>query len=471
LAKNIIDTVFQGQLDKTVVAAGGVALNNAVIDHIERLANISIEVDEYANLYGAIGAAIHQSPAQQILQPRIRSLGDILQTAKKKKQYYFPPLKLRKSEYPDFEEHHSYEFRSELFPNMKLVEVDAYAYAEGGGTGPYYLGIDIGSTSTKAVLLDRNKEVSSGFYTRTAGQPLQAIQILFEAITDYAERRKIDIEIAGAGTTGSGRKFTGKIIGADLILDEISAHARAAYELDPDTDTVIEIGGQDSKFTILRNGMVTFSLMNNICAAGTGSFVEEQARRLNCTLEEYASRVEDVSSPMASDRCTVFMERDLNHLLMAGYSTDEILASVLHSTCENYLTKVASKGHIGKKIFFQGATAKNKGLVAAFEQKLDQTIMVSRYCHLTGALGVALELHDLQIESLDFKGLDIYKKTIPIRSEVCELCTNHCKLPMDGFYKVICFADLLKFFRQHIHEKGLDTHFFKDVRDMRIHCF
>lgn len=447
LAKNIVDTVFQNQPGKNFVAAGGVALNKAVIDHIERLAKISVKVDEYANVYGAIGAAMNQSESKIILQEGIRSLEDILQTDKKKKQYYFPPLQVLKSEYPDFEKDYSYEFRSEFFPNMKIVEVDAYTYDEGGGSGPYYLGIDIGSTSTKAVLLDNHKEVTAGFYTRTAGQPLQAIQTLMEAITDYAKRRKIGIEIAAAGTTGSGRKFTGKIIGADLILDEISAHARAAYELDPETDTIIEIGGQDSKFTILRNGMVTFSVMNNICAAGTGSFVEEQARRLNCSLDEYSSKVENVSSPMASDRCTVFMERDLNHLLMAGYSTNEILAAVLHSTCENYLTKVASKGHIGKKIFFQGATAKNKGLLAAFEQKLGQAIMVSRYCHLTGALGVALELHDLQANHTNFKGLDIYKKTIPVRSEVCELCTNHCKLKIaeiDGdsvAYGFLCGRD------------------------------
>ena len=235
-------------------------------------------------------------------------------------------------------------------------------------------------------------------------------------------------QISVTGTTGSGRKFIGKIIGADIYPDEITAHARAAYELNPETDTIIEIGGQDSKFTVMRNGMVTFSVMNNVCAAGTGSFVEEQAKRLGCSLDAYSSRVEKVQSPLASDRCTVFMERDLNHYLMAGYSADEILAAVLHSTRENYLTKVAVKGYIGNTITFQGATAKNKALVAAFEQKLKKPILVSRYCHLTGALGVALELHDRPVTATRFRGIDLYKKTIPIRSEVCELCTNHCKL-------------------------------------------
>ena len=198
----------------------------------------------------------------------------------------------------------------------------------------------------------------------------------------------------GAGTTGSGRKFTGTIMGADIMPDEITAHARAAYELDPETDTIIEIGGQDSKFTLMHDGMVTFSVMNNVCAAGTGSFIEEQAKKLECPLAEYSSRAEKANAPLASDRCTVFMERDLNHYLAEGYAVNEILAAVLHSTRENYLSKVAITARIGSKIFFQGATAKNRALVAAFEQKLGKPIRVSKYCHLTGAMGVALELCD-----------------------------------------------------------------------------
>jgi hypothetical protein len=174
--------------------------------------------------------------------------------------------------------------------------------------------------------------------------------------------------------------------------------------------------------------MVTFSVMNNVCAAGTGSFIEEQAKRLSCPLAEYSARAEKARSPLASDRCTVFMERDLNHYLMAGYSTGEILAAVLHSTCENYFARVAAKVHIGNKIFFQGATAKNKALVAALEQKLNKPVMVSKYCHLTGAIGVALELFDQKVTDSRFRGLDLYRKSIPVRSEVCELCTNHCKL-------------------------------------------
>ncbi|MCF8231016.1 MAG: acyl-CoA dehydratase activase [Bacteroidales bacterium] len=447
LAKNIVDAVFQHDTSSNVVAAGGVALNKAVIDHIEKLTGRTITVDEHANVYGAIGAAINGREDDATIDMQLNSPEDILLPEKQEKKYDHPPLQLKLSDYPDFDSHERYEYRSDRFTAMTAVEVDAYLSQENKNLGEVYLGIDIGSTSTKAVMVDRNKEVLAGFYTRTSGQPLYAVQLIFETIDDFARRRNVDFTIAGSGTTGSGRKFTGKIIGADIMPDEITAHARAAWELDHDTDTIIEIGGQDSKFTILRNGMVTFSVMNNICAAGTGSFIEEQAKKLKCPLEDYADRVKNVWSPMASDRCTVFMERDLNYYLMAGYSADEILGAVLHSTRENYLTKVAVQGYIGDKIFFQGATAKNKALVAAFEQKLQKPIMVSKYCHLTGALGVALEICDQPVEKTNFRGLGLYKRSIPVRTEVCELCTNHCKLKVaeiDGqieAYGFLCGRD------------------------------
>lgn len=194
----------------------------------------------------------------------------------------------------------------------------------------------------------------------------------------------------GVGTTGSGRKFVGGIINADLVIDEITAHARAAWELNSETDTIIEIGGQDSKFTTMTEGMVTFSVMNNVCAAGTGSFIEEQARKLGVPLSEYANRSMNMPAPVASNRCTVFMERDINNYITEGYSVDEVLAAVLHSVCENYLAKVAVEASIGDKICFQGATARNRALVAAFEQRLGRPIFVSPFCHLAGALGCAL---------------------------------------------------------------------------------
>ncbi|HLF35002.1 MAG TPA: acyl-CoA dehydratase activase, partial [Cyclobacteriaceae bacterium] len=452
IAKNIVDSVFLTNSGQPVVAAGGVSLNKAVVKHIMNLTGTTIIVDRYAHIYGAIGAALNcmQESGEEVME--INSLDDLVDFEKKAKHYYYPPLKIELSDYPDFKSLKKYEFHSPRFPAMMGVEIDIYLSPGNDQSMDVYMGLDIGSTSTKAVLLNKSREVIAGLYTRTSSQPLHAVQVLFEAIRNMEEREGTHFNVIGAGTTGSGRKFVGKIIGADIILDEISAHARAAYELDPETDTIIEIGGQDSKFTMIRDGMVTFSVMNNVCAAGTGSFIEEQAKRLGCPLDEYSRRAERSKAPISTDRCTVFMERDLNHYLKSGYSKEEMLAMVLHSTRENYLTKVAVRGGIGGKIFFQGATGKNKALIAAFEQKLKKPVMVSKFCHLTGALGTALELLDKKICDSNFRGLDLYKKQIPVRSEICELCTNHCKLKIadiDGeieAYGFLCGRDY------HIHK-------------------
>ncbi|MGQ1786011.1 acyl-CoA dehydratase activase [Saccharicrinis sp. GN24d3] len=446
LAKNMANTVFQKNTFSSVVASGGVALNKAVIRHLGQITNLKISVDKYAHVYGALGAAM-ECRKDKKKHISYNSVEDIILPPIQAKKYFYPPLQLKQSDYPDFKSHETYTFKSVSYPGFQVVEVDVYVKTRNSSLGSIYMGIDIGSTSSKAVIIDRKKEVIAGFYTRTSGQPLKAVQVILESICNFKERKKLHFHVAGTGTTGSGRKFIGRIIGADIILNEITAHARAAVELDSEIDTIIEIGGQDSKFTILHDGMITFSAMNNVCAAGTGSFIEEQAKKLGCPLNDYSGRAEKVRSPLASDRCTVFMERDINHYLMDGYKPDEILAAVLHSTRENYLAKVVGKSHIGDKIFFQGATAKNKALVAAFEQKLNKPIMVSKYCHLTGALGVALEICDANIGTTKFRGLDLYKKSIPTRSEVCDLCTNHCKLKVaeiDGqveAYGFLCGRD------------------------------
>ncbi len=459
LARNIIDAVMPDASVNPVVAAGGVALNKAVIGHIEKIAGITVTVDTFAAVYGAIGAALNCREAKP-QNLTIRHIDDVLAGYTGGKPYFYPPLQLMLSDYPDFSSAENYEFRSLLFPGMKPVEVDLYFIPRDTQRIEVFLGIDIGSTSTKAVLLDERGEVVAGYYTRTSGQPLLAVMVIFEAICNLEEIRGWHFFIKSAGTTGSGRKFAGKILGADIILDEITAHAKAAFKLDPETDTIIEIGGQDSKFTVMRHGMVTFSVMNNVCAAGTGSFIEELARKLGCSLDTYSDRAEKVSSPMTSDRCTVYMERDLNHFLAAGYTVDEILAAVLHATRDNYLSKVAIVAGIGEKIFFQGATARNKALVAAFEQKLKKPIMVSKFCHLTGALGVALELLEQKITDTVFRGLDLYKKSIPVQSETCQLCTNHCKLKVAEIdheivaYGFLCGRDYQE--KKYVKNKSLD---------------
>lgn len=428
LAKNIVDTLFNsGTINLPMIFAGGVSLNGAVVKHIENISGIKLVVGVNSHLYGAIGAAINLIEDKTgINHFQFNSLDEIILEDSKEKKYFYQPLTLKLSDYPDFSSYEKYNFTSGIIKNISPVEVDIYTPLKAKKYS-VFIGIDVGSTSTKAILLSKNKQVLAGFYTRTAGQPVTAVRSILEAVQNIIDTKNIKLKILGAGTTGSGRKFIGKIIGADIIPDEISAHARAAIELDKDVDTIIEIGGQDAKFTTLSNGNVTFSVMNNVCAAGTGSFIEEQAKKLGVELSEYSERASNTAAPMASDRCTVFMERDLNHYINENYETNEILAAVLHSVRENYLAKVAIEKNIGKKIFFQGATAKNEALVAAFEQKLKKPIMVSEYCHLTGAYGVALDLLDKQTGQTKFRGIQLFKTEIPVRTEICEYCTNHCK--------------------------------------------
>ena len=193
--------------------------------------------------------------------------------------------------------------------------------------------------------------------------------------------------------------------------------------------------------------MVTFSHMNTVCAAGTGSFLEEQAARLGCGLADYEQKVEGARAPLSSDRCAVFMERDINNFLSQGFSTEEILAAALYSVRDNYLSKVARGAAIGRKVAFQGATARNSALVAAFRQGLGVPVFVSRYCHLTGALGAALILGEKRVPSSTFVGLAALRDDIPVRSETCGLCRNHCRLRIarvggeEAAYGFLCGRD------------------------------
>lgn len=447
LADNISDTLFNKVIPESpIFMTGGVSKNRSVVRHLQRIIGKEIEIHQHSHLFPALGAA-------SLLLRDIRSGLKIasfdpeqLVQEKGDPEYFYEPLLVSHKRSKDniIKEHFVYS--PSISDHTAGVQVDIFNESFMGNPH-FYLGIDIGSTSTKAVLLDEDGNPVSGFYTYTSGQPLKATQAIFEAIDQVARARRLTIRVRACGTTGSGRKFIGGIVGADQVVDEITAHARAAFELNPQTDTIIEIGGQDAKFTQMKNGVVTFSHMNTVCAAGTGSFIEELASRLGVGLDEYEKMAMGRPAPLASDRCTVFMERDINQLLSQGYSVEEVLATVIHSVRENYLKKVASEAHIGSNICFQGATAKNKALVAAFEQRLDAEIYVSPLCHLTGAMGTALLLREEHRGETGFRGLDIYRKSIPVETETCDICLNHCTISvasingMKQAYGFLCGRD------------------------------
>lgn len=428
LADNIADTLFNKSVpEEPIYMSGGVSKNRSVVRHLQRFIGKEIKVDKHSHHMPALGAAyqLWKQFVRGDSLPKTDLRAVLVETTKL--EYYFDPLKASESSSEDMQVLEKFLFSPVITDHTTGVQVDRYC-SSSKSVNKFYLGIDVGSTSSKAILLNEQGEAFAGFYTYTSGQPLKAVQALFEAIDHLAAKNSTEFSILACGTTGSGRKFIGSIIRADQDLDEITAHARAAYELNPLTDTIIEIGGQDAKFTQMKEGMVTFSHMNTVCAAGTGSFIEELAGRLGVGLEDYEKMAMGRPAPLASDRCTVFMERDINQLLSVGYSVEEVLATVIHSVRENYLKKVASESHIGNHICFQGATAKNRALVAAFEQRLNKPIYVSTLCHLTGALGTALLLKEEHKGPTRFRGLDLYKKNIPVLTETCDLCLNRCAI-------------------------------------------
>jgi predicted CoA-substrate-specific enzyme activase len=422
IARNICNTLFHGiELLQPIVAVGGVSKNKKVVQYMEEEISIHVESPPDSEYMGAIGAALtasRQSNTFKQLTPI--AVNSLLHRTTISKSYYYPPLSEVKGRVSDFSSWQSYVQHG--------VEVDIYEALLKDAVLDCYLGIDIGSTSTKATLMNPRRAVVVGLYTRTGGQPIAALQKITRTIEGLEKRFAVRFSFLGTGTTGSGRKFIQKVARAEYCVDEITAHARAAYHLMPEIDTIIEIGGQDSKFTVMNNGTVTFSVMNYVCAAGTGSFIEEQARWLGVPLNEYAVFAEGHSAPLISDRCTVFMQRDLNHLLSLGYSREELLAAALHSVRDNYLSKVAHVNKIGEHIAFQGATAKNHALVKAFEQKLKRHIYVSKFCHLTGALGVCLKMEDKSFSEKSCFRKDLHTEHIVAGEYVCTYCNNHCKV-------------------------------------------
>jgi predicted CoA-substrate-specific enzyme activase len=415
-----IEMMLKGRnLKGQTVMIGGVARNDKVREALEEKLGIPVEVPRNPELVCALGAALlarQDTNRLPLVFDRIKKLKEDGSDKNLR-----PPLALTLSKYPDFSYETSYIDDDEN-------EVSVPEKLEKGRTYDVVMGIDIGSTSTKATLMDRDRRTVAIVYRYTSGDPIRATQLVFKAFLDLEEKEGVTFNVLYAGTTGSGRKMIRAVIGAEIEKDEITAHAKAATFIDPEVDTIIEIGGQDSKFTQLRDGVVFNSVMNYVCAAGTGSFIAEQAKALDISIWDYADFVMGVQAPQTSDRCTVFMARDIKELLSDGFRRPEVAAAVLHSVRANYLNKVVNGLQIGSKVYFQGATARNKALVAAFEQELGQEILVSPYCHVTGAIGICLLLLDQEPAERSFRGLAFAREKVETSSEICELCNNRCNL-------------------------------------------
>ncbi|MGA1845308.1 MAG: acyl-CoA dehydratase activase, partial [bacterium] len=291
-----------------------------------------------------------------------------------------------------------------------------------------FLGIDIGSISTNVVAIDEDGRVLAKRYLMTAGRPIEAVrQGLDEIGREIGDR----IEVLGVGTTGSGRYLIADFVGGDIVKNEITAQARAAAAIDDEVDTIFEIGGQDSKYIRLENGAVVDFEMNKVCAAGTGSFLEEQAEKLGISIkEEFGDIAFRADAPVSlGDRCTVFMESDLVNHQQQGAPKDGLIAGLAYSICHNYLNRVVGERSIGTRIFFQGGVAFNKAVIAAFQQVLGKPIIVPPHHEVTGAIGVALIAKEKRHWTRSgFKGFDLSRRPYAVESFECKGCSNVCQV-------------------------------------------
>ncbi len=291
-----------------------------------------------------------------------------------------------------------------------------------------YLGIDVGSISTNLVVIDENLSLVTKRYLMTAGKPIEAVR---SGLKSIGEEIGDKVEILGVATTGSGRYLIGDFVGADVVRNEITAQATAAVHIDPKVDTIFEIGGQDSKYISIDDGVVVDFEMNKSCAAGTGSFLEEQAERLGISIKgEFSQLALSAKTPVRmGERCTVFIESDLVHHQQKGAQTDDLVAGLSYSIVMNYLNRVVGDRRVGKNIFFQGGTAFNKGVVAAFEKVLGRPITVPPNHDVTGAIGAAIlawEYKNQHPGPSNFKGFDLSKRSYTIKTFECKGCDNRC---------------------------------------------
>ncbi len=289
-----------------------------------------------------------------------------------------------------------------------------------------YLGIDVGSISTNLVLIDSASTVLFTAYRRVDGNPIHSVQ---KALLEMREAVPGTLEIAGVGTTGSARTLIGAVVGADIVKNEISAHARAALHLHPEAQTIFEIGGQDSKVTILRNGVVVDFAMNLVCAAGTGSFLDSQAKRLSLSIEELGERALLSNDPTTiAGRCTVFAESDMIHKQQTGHQQHDIVMGLCQAMVRNFLSNVCAGKEIRPPIVLQGGVSANRGIRRAFNEALRTEVIIPQHNMVMGAYGAALLAARANPARTRFRGYSLCDREIATRSFRCNDCPNQCEV-------------------------------------------
>jgi predicted CoA-substrate-specific enzyme activase len=409
MIRNFKGQVIRGRhLGKPVSFQGGVAANKGIrraLLEVLELDEKDLIIPENFAVLGAAGAAMvsGEGPLPDDTVPRLR---DYIA----RREYKFTTLApLAGDEYP-----------IEIEP----VRIEAERPLEA------YVGVDIGSISTNVVVIDDRNRVLARRYLMTASRPIEAVkQGLLEVGREIGDK----VVIKGAGSTGSGRYMTGEFFGADVIHNEITSHAKAAAFVCPEVDTIFEIGGQDAKYISLQNGTIVDFAMNKVCAAGTGSFLEEQAEKLGINIkEEFGDLGLASKQPLdLGERCTVFMESQQNYYKQRGAGKKDLVAGLAYSVVKNYLTKVVEDRKIGDHILFQGGTAFNRAVKAAFEGVLGKPVTVPPHHDILGAIGVAMLARDkikASGKKTRFRGFDLAGRNYELSSFECQSCSNRCEI-------------------------------------------
>ncbi len=413
LVRNYIATLIRGDSLVPVVALqGGVMTNQAVVHAFRELLGLEKEqvvIPPHYTVIGALGCAVLTARSNPIGGTSLETLKAAADKASRKpfSRSFFDPLNPALNSKP---------------PTLEATDDRALS------ASPLVMGLDIGSVSVKGVILDGAGRVVKEDYRLSRSLPLEALAEVIRSLTDD------DISLAAIAVTGSGRHLAGGLLGADLIVNEITAQARAALSYDPDADTVVEIGGQDSKWISLEGGQVRDFEMNRVCAAGTGSFLMAQAQRLGLPMGDPFSEAAFSSCRPADlgNRCTVFMESDLIHHQNNGASSEDLAAGVCISIVHNYLERVANHNPLGERVLFMGGVAATPAVKAAFEQQTGCRLETPPMFRVSGAVGAALKaLEGLQAENIVPRPrATIHWDPDQIRKEefTCKGCSNQCRV-------------------------------------------
>lgn len=288
-----------------------------------------------------------------------------------------------------------------------------------------FLGVDIGSISTKGVIIDEQNNIIASNYLYTEGSPVDAVKRLIKDLKTKINHN--EYQVVSVGTTGSARKLIGVLLNASIVKNEITAHAVGTTSIYPNVRTIFEIGGQDSKIILLNNKIVTDYAMNTLCAAGTGAFLSSQAKRLGIDINDFGTlALQSKNRVDIAARCTVFAESDLVHKAQMGYKKEDIVAGLCKSVVNNYLNNVGKGKKIIPPIVFQGGVSKNIGVVAAMEEITKEKIIVDKNSQLMGALGVAILAKKSLIEK-PFS-FDVIEKSFLTEEKKCHGCSNNCEI-------------------------------------------